>query len=157
MAVSDWSEIVLATTDDVVSRYERARELTGAVGGAAQDAKIVAQIAFAKSRIGKLLRVRLRQKILEMNLAADVDILDYIANPDVLKDAAVAYTLYLLFESASMSDDGYYYGMAANFQKFYREEFDIAFALIEFDENASGAIEQEEAAVGQSGTRFYRV
>lgn len=157
MAVGDWSEITLATAADVVERYERARELTGVAGGAAQDAAIADKLNFAKSRIGKLLNVRLRPKIAELDLPAEVDILDHIANPEILKDAAVTYALYLLFESASLSDDGYYYSMAANYQKHYREEFDIAFALLQFDENSSGTIEQNEAAAGQSATRFYRV
>lgn len=151
--VGDWSNATLATNADVIRRYPRAEDLTGKVAG--QKASIDDRLTDAKAHIGRILQARLREKIIAMDLAATVEILDYISNPEVFKEAAVAWALYLMFEAALHSNEGHYFEMKDAFFAEFDRQFQLGFALMKFDGDNDGAIDQDEAGAGLSGTRFF--
>lgn len=155
--VGDWSEAALADYDDVLERYARAYDLTGETVEGNQQTKVTEQIAKAKEHIGNLLTLQMRPKILEMDLDADIEILDYIENPGVFKNAAVAWALMRLFQDNIYRDESYNYSQYELFRAEFKQEFDIAFGLMRFDTDNDGDIGQDEAARPESSTRFYRV
>lgn len=156
MPIIDWSSVSLATYSDVIARHNRAYDLTGKPGLADQQAEITAKLADAKAVIGDWLTARFRGKILEMDLAATVDIRDYIANPAVLKRAAVALALQRMFQANLFRDEGYYFTQMEVFRVEYSQEMDLAANLLQFDKDADGAVDQGEAADGQYTYRFRR-
>lgn len=158
MAVGDWSEASLATYTDVIGRYSRAYDLTGETLLANQQAAVTAYIAKAKEYIGRRLLTDLRKLWVEMDLDTDAEIRDYLANPEVFKEAAVAWTLKLLFEDNSFEEGDYHDKRMRDFMAEFRVEFDLAMTLVEFDRDTSGDIDEaEKAGSGVSEYRFMRV
>lgn len=148
--VGDWTAATLCTEADVVAIYDRATHLLHA-GQAIDDF-----IALAKAEIGTQLDADLKAQREEIPKSAAADLKDNIANAAVFRDAAVNYTLYLLF-AKNVTEEGAYHEAQRNFylgeyQRCYRR----AFHLMEFDVDNSGVIDDDEAAGGPSPYRFYR-
>jgi hypothetical protein len=171
MAVGDWSAATLATYEDVTDRYARAYDLTGETVLGNQQAKITNFLTRAKENIGRLLNAHLRERWVEMDLDTDVDIKDYIENPTVFKQAAVAACLAFLFEDNAFEEgDFHHLRMGDNafeegdfhhlrmgeYRQEFQREYKLGLSLVDFDSDASGEITADEKAVGPGGARFYR-
>ena len=152
-----WADATLATYQDVLDRYANAYDLTGETVEADQQAKIEEYIGKAKDKIGRLLDVELRPRWAEIGVDSATDLKDLINNPDVFKHACVAWTLRLMFQDNSTQLEDFYDKMQDEFEKEFREEMNIAVALVEFDYDQSGDIEDDEKATGPIGNKFYRV
>jgi len=159
MAVSNWGTTVLAVYGDVTTRYARALSLTDQPDSdpTAQQTEVTGYIAKAKEYIGRNLDVVLRQRFATENWVATDDLKDNISNLDVLKNACVARTLYLLFENNTFNDTDYNYTMMEKYAKEFKDEFTIAENLLRFDLDADGDISQQELIQGFGSVHFNRV
>lgn len=155
MAVGDWSETALCTYTDVRNRYSRVGDLTNESVTDDQNTAITAEIALAKIDIGKKLDADLRSKK-SFNDYDVTDIKDLINNLAVLKEACVARTLDRLFEDNAIDADDYNSMMMNKLHREYKEFYNAGMQLIEFDEDESGEIEQEEEGIGPSEFHFDR-
>jgi len=158
MSVSTWSTTILAVYSDVVTRYARALSLTDQpdTDPAAQQTDVTAYIAEAQKYIGRKLDVTLRQQYATQNWVATDDLKDNISNLDVLKDACVARTLYLLFENNTFNDVDFNYSMMERFKAEFKDEYTIAANLLRFDQDADGDISQQELIQGFGVGHFLR-
>jgi hypothetical protein len=156
MAVGDWSAATLATYEDVTDRYARAYDLTGETVLGNQQAKITNFLTRAKENIGRLLNAHLRERWVEMDLDTDVDIKDYIENPTVFKQAAVAACLAFLFEDNAFEEGDFHHLRMGEYRQEFQREYKLGLSLVDFDSDASGEITADEKAVGPGGARFYR-
>lgn len=153
-----WTYADLAEYADVRSRYTRAGDLTGESTTSAQNTQITTFITKAKTHIGRRLDSELRKMHSDRVYDSSQNLKDLISNPSVLKEAAVAWTLKLLCEDAAgVIDTDYNHQKMLDFHREFEEEFRIALSLIEFDKDASGAIEQDEREQGLTSTTFFRV
>ncbi|HFQ93908.1 MAG TPA: hypothetical protein ENK32_07860 [Anaerolineae bacterium] len=157
MPISDWSTVTLATYSDVTDRYARALELTDKTAVAEQQTEVTAYIARAKSYIGRKLDSSLQSKFVQNeNFTATDDLKDYIANPEKLKEACVAYTLYLLFENNILNDQDFNYVMMDKFMKEFKSEYAMAVSILRFDQDRDGSISTAELQQGFGAGRLER-
>lgn len=158
MAIGDWSEATLAIHSDVTSRFADALDLVAGATDVAKQAVITAYLAKSKDeRIGDILTVELRHFIVEMDLDANVDVRDWINNPEVFKYAAVADTLKRIFEDNVQSPDDYHDMMSKKYEAEFKEKMRIAIALVQFDIDNDSELDQEEASGSFVGNKFQRV
>lgn len=151
MAVGDWSETTLCTDANVTARYSRASSLLKS-GETIEDYR-----AIAKEEIGKELDFRLREQRWNITETDAADLKDLISNPEVFKDAAVAFTLLRLFEKNIFEEADFHTVQRDIYRQEYKETFNRGFGLMEFDKDASGDIDDDEVAAGPGSTRFFRV
>lgn len=155
--VGNWAAATLADYDDVIDRYANALELTDETVEASQQTDVTAYIAKAKTHIGRMLDVMLLQKFAQNDYDATTELKDKISNVEVLKEACVAWTLYLLFMDNSFSEGDYNSMMQDEFKKEFDREYKTGVALLRFDQDDDGEISQDELAQGIGGTRWDRV
>lgn len=151
-----WTDETLAVPEDVRERYPRVGDLCESTVLAEQDEEIEAYIAKAKKNIGRKLDLTLSSKYAGKEFDAP-DMKDLIINPSVLKESAVADCLRLMFEDAESAEDDYNNLKKRSFEKEFREEYNIATALIIFDEDESGSGDKSEKTQGFGNNTFVRV
>lgn len=156
MAVGDWSEATLCDYDDVRDEYADVGALTGETVTNNQNTVITAYIAKAKVYIGRKLDVILRARHGNEDYTV-TDLKDLISNPEELLAASVAHTLHLLFKDNENSPDDYNAYKAEQYRLKFKDDFSDGAALLRFDADESGDIDQEEKAVGIGANRFYRI
>ena len=155
MAVNDWSDTALCTYTNVRDRYSRAGDLTGESVADDQNTEITAVIVKAKAIISKRLDDDLKRNYADADF--DNDLKDNIDNPEVFKEACVAYTLMLLFEENTIDPEDYSYRQMLKFQKEYEQFYNIGVNLINYDVDESGDIEDEEKSRASGRYRIARI
>jgi hypothetical protein len=109
--------------------------------------------ASAKSEIERKLRYILRQREIETD---EPDVLNLIPNPDVFKAAATFKAIELCCVSnITISGDGWD-AKAKHYKKEFDEEFEVATAMMSFDFDESGTIDDTEKYQVDSSVRFSR-
>lgn len=146
-----WDSEPIAVYSDVRDRYENAGDLTDD-----QNTVITSTIAKAKAYIGRKLDLTLKSKH-ALRDYTETDLKELISNPSVFKYACTAWTLKLLFEDNSFNDEDFNYTKMKDFEREFKDEFGTAVQLVEFDEDESGDISDEEKAAGIGVTGFFRV
>lgn len=160
MAASDWSAVTLCTYADVKEEFPEKIGLDRLTGEAsAADAKdaVEAKIAKAKERIGDRLLADLRDRIFSMNLDADVDIRDWIHNPTIFKNACVFMTLHLLCNANVMHPDDLYSAKSEYYLRQFKDEMNMATALVQFDSDDDAAMDELEASRSTMAFKLTRV
>lgn len=157
MAVSDWSATTLCTYADVIDEYSNADDLTNASLEDDAETQIESENSDSKDYIGRKLTAKLRNKIEELDLDADVDILDYIENADTFKDACIMRTMQSLHRKNIMHDDDFHDKRSRLYEERFKDEFQTALSLVRFDADADGDIDQTEASQSGMANRFFRV
>jgi len=153
-----WTDHTLAAAADVRARYARAGDLTEKTIVAEQDTEIEAYIARTKEFFGRMLDRHLLTYRQRLSLSDYPNLKDYITNADtVFKHAAVAWALKLLFEDNSVREDDYNAVKMREFEAEFKREWDLSVGLMEFDADASGALDDDEAGQGARSYRFDRV
>ena len=149
--VGDWSAATLATPDDVRDRFAAVDSLIK------QTDELSTYITRAKDHIGRLLDVQLIHHRERISVADLADLKDLIANPEVMKEAAVAFVLMRISEANIIQEDDIHAFRMSEFSDEFNLEYDRALSLLQYDEDRSEAIDQDESAGGVAAYRFSRV
>ncbi len=149
-----WADVTLAEAADVRERYPRVGEICESEVKAAQDKEITEFIAKAKAFIGRKLDVIILSRYADREFQA-ADSKDLITNPSVLKDSCVAWTLKLMFENVELNEGDYNSVKKQDFETEFKEEFNIASALLKFDED-EGQESDTQKRLGLAENVFYR-
>lgn len=148
--VGNWTGTELCTEADVTAVFDGAADLLRS-GQLMSD-----YIDKAKEEIGLQLDADLKAQRDSISKATEADLKNLIANLTVLKDAAVHYVLFLLF-AKNVLDDGSFNEVQRDFYwDEYQRRYRRSFHLLEFDADASGTIEDDEAADSPPSYRFAR-
>lgn len=151
MAVGNWTDATLCSEEDVRTRYLRTDHLLQ------QDETLTDWIAKAKEEIGEELDAHLRHHRTEILVSEAADLKDLISNPTVFKQAAIHYTLFLLFAKNVDNEGDFNYTQREFYLAEYRRLFQRAWTLVLFDKDADGEIEEDETATGMPSNRMFRV
>lgn len=144
MPVNDWSATTLCIDADLIDKETDWPDWT-TFGDTFR--------AEAKRQIEKALRFAYRKR----ELATDeADVLDLISNPEELKDAAVYKTLELVAQDNIVVDGDRWTLKAKHYAKEFDKEWSRAVAMLHFDADESGTIEDEEKYTGRMGVRLSR-
>lgn len=149
MAITTWSTVVLCQDKDLRRFESNVMEWVKSDGHASRYRLT------AKERITTRLRSQLRNQ--DLLKSTDItDVLDLVANPDVLKDAACFMTLHLIATDKMVHADDTWSLKAVKYKDDFDEEFPVAVSLISFDTDESGAIADAEKYNLTLGVRITR-
>lgn len=139
-----WADISLCTDGDIIAKESSWPQWT-------TDSD--AWRAEAKSEIETRLRHLFREREL---MTEATEVLDLIANPEVLTRAAAYMALHLCANSNITAPGDTWALKAKTYEEKFDPEFDRAVDMIQFDEDESGTIEESEKYQVTTGVRFGR-
>lgn len=148
MAVGDWSATDLCTDGDI-SRFESDFDKWVQTRGSGKHWRDT-----AKELIGD----RLRASLKDLELATDtgVEVLDFISNPEELKNAACYKTLQLVANDNVVNPGDRWTQKAIYYSDLFDDIFDEAVKMLHIDQDESGTIEDSEKYSGSIDVKFQR-